>query len=455
MYKKLRFYFRFLSALLSKYFRIILAGLIIGSLSFLFLPKIINRLPQIESPQKIALIGRHTISDLPISIQNKISLGLTTIQADGSPTPGIASSWEATDSGKTYIFTINSAKHWQDGTPIKSSDIRYAFKDAQIEYPDDEHLVIRLKDPFSPLPTVVSRPVFKLVKGQGFFNPPHLEGVGEYRLTKYHLNGGYVENLSLEPVSGDSSLKNLQYYFYSTPQNARTAFKLGLVNSIENISDLGELSHWPNTTIDTNTQSDRYVGIFFNTQDPAFEGQSGKNLRFALNYAIDKSRWPHRALGPINPKSWAFQPQLKTYDHDLDRAKTLLKNVEKIPDQITLSTVVTYLSTAELVKSDWETLGLKVNIQVSPEIPSHYQALLIAEAIPTDPDQYNLWHSTVDSTNLTSLKNPRIDKLLEDGRKTENQSDRQKIYADFQKFLLDENPAIFLYFPEIFTVTRK
>ena len=71
-----------------------------------------------------------------------------------------------------------------------------------------------------------------------------------------------------------------------------------------------------------------------------------------------------------------------------------------------------------------------------------------------DPDQYTLWHSG-QMNNITNYKNLRIDKLLEDGRQTVDIQSRIKIYADFQKYLLDDAPATFLYFPDIYTVTRN
>ena len=53
------------------------------------------------------------------------------------------------------------------------------------------------------------------------------------------------------------------------------------------------------------------------------------------------------------------------------------------------------------------------------------------------------------------MKNVRIDKLLEDGRKYINPTDRKKEYLDFQKIMADELPAAFLYYPYGYTVSRR
>jgi len=52
------------------------------------------------------------------------------------------------------------------------------------------------------------------------------------------------------------------------------------------------------------------------------------------------------------------------------------------------------------------------------------------------------------------LDDKKIDKLLEDGRTTIDQKERRLIYFDFQKSLLEELPAIFLYFPNRYQVSR-
>ena len=74
---------------------------------------------------------------------------------------------------------------------------------------------------------------------------------------------------------------------------------------------------------------------------------------------------------------------------------------------------------------------------------------------PIDPDQYYFWHSTQTNQNITNLKNVKIDKLLEDGRKVTNIEQRKQIYVDLQKVIADEVPAIFLYYPYSYTVSRK
>ncbi|MEK9200469.1 MAG: ABC transporter substrate-binding protein [Patescibacteria group bacterium] len=449
MYKKLRFAARLTTALFTKYYLAIILGLVLGIASFIGLPPLLARLPYIRPTITTALVGRFTEKELPNTVLQKMSIGLTTIGESGVPAPGLAQSWEATDSGKVYIFTLSPDLRWHDGTSVKSSDISLNFKDAEVEIRDDTHLQIKLQNPFAPLASIVARPLFKSEKNS------RLVGVGSYKLRSVRKNGSFVESIILAPIEKDSKLPLLKYNFYATQSQARTAFKLGLVQIVSSVSETGDLASWPNLEVANQVAIDRHVVLFFDTSGDLFSGASGKNLRLALNYAIDKSRYQARSIGPLSSSSWAFNNTIRKYDFDLKRAKDLFSKVEKQPEEIDLVTLPIYEQAANQIKTDWEALGLKVNIKVNQDIPDKYEALLVAQVIPTDPDQYNFWHSTQTGTNLSRFNNPRIDKLLEDGRKTLDLTERKKLYADFQRFLLDESPAVFLYFPETYTITKK
>jgi peptide/nickel transport system substrate-binding protein len=124
-----------------------------------------------------------------------------------------------------------------------------------------------------------------------------------------------------------------------------------------------------------------------------------------------------------------------------------------------LFTTPALLPIAEKIKGDWAAIGVNTNIQVSNTPPQNFQTLLAIQAIPSDPDQYSFWHSTQSASNITNYHNSkesqRIDKLLEDGRRTLDQDERKKIYLDFQRFLVEDCPVIFLYHPVTYTIEKQ
>lgn len=438
----LRYIIRLVGAFFSKFKVLILICVGLGVLAFFLLSFLLPRINTTNS-KRIGITGKFTTSSLPTEILKQVGSGLTKIEADGSVVPDLASSWETPDKGKTWIFTLKDNIYWQDEEKITSKSISYQFSDVTLEYPDDKTITFKLQNSYSAFPGVVAKPVFK----------SGLLGTGEWKVTKISLNGSTVEQISL--YSKDNG--KITYKFYPTDDSTKTAFKLGLIDEIQGIFTPTPFDSWNKVNIEKQSVYGQFVAVFFNSAQGSIFAE--KNLRQALSYAIDKSNFnEERAISPISKDSWAYNPQVKPYDYDPTKAKQMIdeyKKASKIGDlTINLATSPTLLSSAEIIKKDWEKVGITVNLQVLTTIPAEYQAFLAIYDTPDDPDQYSIWHSTQTSTNITHYSNPRIDKLLEDGRSEIDIETRRKTYLDFQRFLLEDSPAAFLYYPSVYTVAR-
>jgi len=427
----LRYIIRLIQAFFKKFKAVIVLGIAFGVLVFF---AVFFMFPSISATEeKIGMIGRFTPEALPEEITNKISSGLTTVDANGNVSPSLAQSWESTDGGKTWIFRLFENKKWQDGKFIKSSDVNYEFNDASLEIIDDYTIKFNLDSQFSAFPIIVSKPIFK--KG--------LLGTGDWKVKKITLIGGYVQRLTIINDKKDK----ITYKFYPTDERLKLAFKLGEVDILNKIQEKIEFEKWKTVDILANETSNSFVAIFFNTENEKF---AEKTLRQAFNYAINKNNFGSiRALGPISSNSWAYNSQVKQYNFDAEKTKEVKDVVIK------LATLPNLLKVAESVANDWRNSGAVVEVEVVSGMPENFDAFLATVDTPKDPDQYSLWHSTQTVTNISRYKNPRIDKLLEDGRTELDQELRKKYYLDFQRFLVEDSPAIFLYYPTSYTISRK
>lgn len=436
----LRYSVRLVRAFFSRFKVLIIMGIALGVLFFVALFFLLPVLSGRET-QIIGITGRYTVSTLPNQILNKISDGLTKLNTDGSVTTGLATSWETPDKGKAWIFKLNPEIVWQDGKKITSSSLNYQFSDVTVENPDPGTIIFKLQNPYSAFPSVVSKPAFK--KG--------LLGTGEWEVKKLSLAGSYVDQITLV----NKQKQKIIYKFYPTEERTKLAFQMGAVNEIHDIFVASPFDTWKMVKMGKNYNKGEYVAVFFNTQDKVF---ADKNVRQALSYAIKKYSFEdNRAISPISIDSWAYNPQVKPYNYDPEKASSMLSNLpSEVRDglTVTLSTVPVLLKTAEEIAKDWEAVGIKTNIQVVSTISNDYEAFLAIFDIPDDPDQYSIWHSTQMGTNITRYQNPRIDKLLEDGRSQVNIEDRKKTYLDFQKYLVEDAPSAFLYYPNIYTIKR-
>jgi peptide/nickel transport system substrate-binding protein len=436
----IRYIFRLVIAFLSRFRALIAIGIGFGVVIFLVLNFLLPKFGGWQT-ERIGLSGRYTSNSLPNNILEMVGDGLTTLDKNGTVIPNLASAWDTSDKGKTWVFKIKQGIKWQDGKVLTSKNVVYQFSDAVVSYPDNQTIIFTLQNAYSAFPAVVSRPVFR----------SGLLGTGEWKVKNLSLVGDFVDQITLE----NDKKHTIVYKFYPTEERLKLAFELGEIDEATGLFDPSPISAWPKIKLKNVTNKGEYVAIFFNTGDKIV---ADKSIRQSLSYATNKDNLGgERAISPISEDSWAYNPQVKQYSFDLAKAKSIIGGLS--PDlknnlSLVLTTSPLLLPQAEQIQKDWDAAGVKTSLQVMSNLPTNYQALLAIFDIPEDPDQYSIWHSTQVQTNITHYSNPRIDKLLEDGRTTLNVEDRKQIYFDFQRFLVEDSPAIFLYYPRTYTIDR-
>ncbi|MEK7533308.1 MAG: ABC transporter substrate-binding protein [Patescibacteria group bacterium] len=441
--RSIRILFLITAELARKYTRSLILGFCVGLLlSFVFwktYPILSTSL--FLSTERIGLVGEFSPSTLPQLIQNQVSVGLTSLSPDGTPVPALAASWEATNSGKTFIFTLRDDWKWHSGKPVTAHDINYNIRGVTLIPTGERTLIAYLQYPYSPFPTLVSKPIFL----------PGLKGIGSYKIGRIQLRGGTAKSIQLYPADNRNKRPKL-YTFYQTEALAKLAFKLGEIDQLTDISSPSGIADWGVVHVDERTNYDRIVTLFFNMRNPEL---NDKAVRQGLAYGIPELPW-ERAGSPISSTSWAYAKNVRKYSYSPSEAKKLLKSTHLATTsaELTLSTFPAYLDVAQQIAAAWTALGVTTKVQVESAVPADFQVLLSAQDVPPDPDQYPFWHSTQTQTNVTGYVNVKIDKLLEDGRQELDQEKRKVIYTDFQRRLVEEAPAIFLYYPSLYTVTR-
>lgn len=436
-----------LRAYIKKWKKTILVFFGIGLIAFFLLYIILKIFQPDPFKQKVSvgIIGSYTVNNLPSEVSEKLSYGLTGVAQNARPYPMAASSWTIKDNGKTYIFNIKDDIVFNDRKKLTSGDVNYNFEDVLVERPSKNTIVFKLKDSYSPFLITVSRPIFR----KGFV------GLGEYKIKRINTSGDFVDSITL---SSTKSSRTLTYQFYPTEESLKLALLLGEINKTNDVSNLTvleeNLSKFKNLRIKRQINYNKLVTLFYNTQGKAL---SDKRLRQSLAFAIPNTfAQGQRVHTPYPPSVWASQEQSSDLNQDIDHAKLLLKQSSASASSqliFNLKTLPKYKNVALEIRKAWQPLGIKLDIETVNTVPSSFDIFLGEFFVSKDPDQYALWHSS-QTTNITGYRNLRIDKLLEDGRQITDTSDRRKIYADFQKYLLDDPPASFLFFPFNYSITK-
>lgn len=422
---------------------IVILGIAIGSFAFIERNQLINIYQLLQTDHThIGVEGLYNLQSLPANIVDQISYGFTVNnENDKQEISPIISDLRISEDNTVYLFTFKDNLYWHNGSKFQTNDIQLNISGADITTPASNQLQIKVKEAYAPLLSLLTRPIFY---------KKTLIGLGPYKSDQITYQDGNVKTITL--INNENKKQKLTYHFYSNSQNLLNAFKLGEVDEISINSLDNDLAKWPQVKVSPQISDSEYLAIFINT-----EKLGSKQLRQAIAYATPKSNDKNdRCLGPISINSWAYNSDIKEYPYNPERAKELFPK-DQILEMNLIVSDRKLLDTAEQIKNAWEqNLGIKVTINAnSNQIDlNNYDTILTYGVIPNDPDQYTFWHSTQTSTNITHLNNSRIDKLLEEGRQTFDQQERKKIYYDFQRFLLEESPAIFLKFPTTYNISR-
>lgn len=409
----------------------------IGLLNYYFRPLIF------KTTESIGYAGTYTIPTLPKELLSEVSFGLTSVDDKGQIKVAAAESYTIKDE-KIYTFKLKKGIKFHDGKELTSQNVNLNFADVTSKPIDKYTISYTLKNPYSPFVVSVAGPIFG----------KNLTGIGKMKIDDVDVNGGFVRTLTLSNTTSKDKKKKI--YFYPTQKALKIAFMLGEVSGMYGVNSTKvngtDLSKWKKVKTKSYTNYTSLVALFYNSNDPILDN---KKIRQALNYSLPENLpFGERAFGPIPPNSIYFS-QPPTYKiSDLELSKTLLSTVkDPIKDPIVISTTEEYEAVAQEVSAAWKKLGILSKTKIVQGIPSDFQVFIYEIRLPEDPDQYVLWHSD-QVNNITHYKNLRIDKLLEDGRSISDVEKRKKIYADFQKYLTDDVPASFFYFPREYNLTK-
>ncbi len=396
------------------------------------------------------------------------------------------------------VFTIQTAQN-----PDYGSLQRINWQGVDVEAVNKHTVVLKLKNKYAQFINnltinILPQHVWQDVKPVNFalsdFNLKPV-GSGPYKFKKLKKDSaGRIKSYELESNSnfydGRPYIDSIEIKFYDSEDEMVNEYNK---NSIENMAfvsanNLKKVKFKKRLNIEE-LKLPRYFAVFFNQNETKI--LSDKNIRLALSYGTDKKDLINKILAgkgletnsPMMGEVLDIGGDFKKYDYDPEKAKKLLADsgwgnpdnkgildktekakskkdkptIDKLTLRLTTPTWSELTNVANLLKEQWAKIGVELVIETLPtqELQQalkdrSYQMLLFGEILNIDPDPFSLWHSSQKrdpGLNLALYDNKSADGLLEKARQTLNPLERVKQYQDFQKLVVEDVPAIFLYNP--------
>jgi len=431
--------------------------------------------------------------------------------------PDLIESYEISEDGKKYSFTLKNNIFWHDNKPLTSEDIVYTIKTIQdIKYRSPLYLSLKdiiiektgtftfdinLEKSYNPLIStltfgIIPKHIWSNINSYNFalseYNLKPI-GTGPYKfesLTK--SKEGFIKSYTLEVndlyFRKKPYIEEFTFKFFNDKTDLIEKFKEKKVTGINYIEHSEkELLNQKNVNF-YNLYLPKYDAIFINSETNALLKED--YIRQSICLGTDKyeiietvfkndakksdSLFPEDMLG--------YDPDYNLCEFDPSRAVSIIekngwerslndgimeKDGEKLEFILTTVNNEDNEKVANIIKKQWENLGIKLNIQlidsnfIKEETikPRNYDLLLYGEVVGANSDPYAFWHSSQSKNpglNLSVYGSSSVDEAIEKARQAIREEDILKEYNTIKEIFKNDIPAIFLYNNSyIYTVSNE
>lgn len=448
--------------------------------------------------------------------------GLMKIDERGNLAPDIADSIDIGAGGTQYTITLRDNEFFHDGTKLTTEDVAFTIQliqNPELKSPlrgdwegvnltivDEKTIVLTLPEPYAPfmenltvgiLPAHIwdsiaieqipfseynTSPV-----GSGSFMVDNVTFSDTGLITGYNLIASAYE--PKEPL-----LARYNLIFFNNEEELVAALEKGDIDSTAGLSvDMLAQHSFPGYTT-YQLPLPRTFSLFYNQNRSAALRDSA--ARYVLSNSIDKDDLIATVLhgygistdSPVPPTFGTVQsnstttantyiePDAAYTDHLIEKGwkrnedglwqKDIDGNTETLAVTIATANSPVFVTTAEYIKTRWETFGIPVTIEQYEQSnliqniirPRAFTILLFGNDTGRALDLYPFWHSSQredPGLNVAQYTNIDTDALLTSIR-TENDFDRRaEALEGFVSIIRTENPAAFLYTPTFVYLVRE
>ena len=439
--------------------------------------------------------------------------GLLRFDSEGIPQADLAESWGISQDGTIYNFSLRTDVLWHDGEPFTSEDVLYSigllqsqhglipedmrnlWAEVEVVALSDSQMQFLLPEPYAPFLDYLTFGILPehilggMTLDQIIDDPYNLApiGTGPFRFQRLLVENDKIVGVVLEAFDAyfldRPYLDEFIFRYYPTSEEALAAYQNGEVVGIGDVdpSILSQVLKEPDLSIYT-AREPLLTMVYLNLDNPEVGFLQNSDFRMALMQSINRDLIIEKtyggqavkANGPIMPGTWAYYDDLEVIGYDALQAKTLFDatgvtadseaggNVSS--DGLDIAVDLLYPDTAahaqmaELIKADWEALGVAVTLVARPYddvladlTAREYQTALVDINLTRspDPDPYPFWGQAQmqSGQNYAEWDNRSASEYLEQARMSVDMAERELLYRNFQVLFMREMPSLPLFYP--------
>ncbi|MDY6868651.1 MAG: ABC transporter substrate-binding protein, partial [Chloroflexota bacterium] len=412
-----------------------------------------------------------------------------------------------------FNFSLRTDVYWHDGEVFDSSDVMFTigllqsdhglipedlrefWSEVEVVALSDNQLQFLLPEPFAPFLDYLTFGILPehLLSGltleEMIDHPFNLApiGTGPFRFQRLLVENDQIVGVVLEAFEeyflGRPYLDEVVFRYYSTSEDTLAAYQTGEVEGIGDVENsiLLDVLAEPDLAIYT-ARKPLLTMVYLHLDNPEVSFLQNPDFRRAMLASLNRNLIIENvyqgqavpANGPIVPGTWAYYNDLEKITYDRVEAERLFKATGVTFDQdegvyltedglevaITLlhPDTVQHTAIAQQIKSDWEALGILVELEAKPydEVLSDLEARAYQTALvdinltnSPDPDPYPFWAQAQmqSGQNYAEWDNRSASEYLEQARMTVETGERERLYRNFQVLFMRELPSLPLFYP--------
>ena len=464
-----------------------IALITVFALNFLACGKEETRLEEIKTVSAVdidSLNPYQVVSSASEQLLLNVFEGLIMPSSDGSVSPALAESYEISEDGKTYTFSIRDGVTFHNGNPMDIHDVEFSLNkmagklgDApteglfenieKIEVLDEKRIVVHLGKPDSSFIYYMKEAI---VPDE---NKDHLSeqaiGTGPYQIGEYQKEQKLVLTKN-ENYWGEKA--EIPKVSILVSPNAETNFlKLlsGEINFLTEI-DSKRLEELKDYTIASGPRNLCLI-LAFNHKEKPFDDLE---VRKAIDLAIDKEKIVQLAMNGhgtvihtnMSPVMKKFLWEGKGEETNPALAKEILEKKALLPMEFTLkvpNSSKIYLDTAQALKEQLKVAGIEVHLETiewatwlsDVYTNRKYTASLAGLSGKMEPDAILRRYTSDYKKNFTNFHNDSYDRLVAEAKLSADETVQIRNYKEAEKILQEEQAAIFIMDPDSIIAMEK